>query len=115
LKSADLWPKSFFRRLSASALPPLEHCGGHAADQEGKFFFAERIKEPTERTDARFRRHRSSGVAARYRAQRTFSSSAIPLVRARLRNAAAIFFEKPNVTARNARRRTEFTENASGE
>ena len=51
----------------------------HPRNQEGNFFLAERMKEPTEWRAAWCRRHRSSGVAARNRAHNTLSSPSTPL------------------------------------
>lgn len=71
---------------------PLQHGRSHPDNQKRNLFFAERMKEPTKRRDARFRRHRSSGVAASHCPQRTLSSSLIPLTRGRFRNTTAFFF-----------------------
>jgi len=70
----------------------LQNGAAHAGYLKPYFFRAERVDKSCERRKFSCNRHRSSGVAARLRANRYFSSSLRPRTRRIFRSTRAIFF-----------------------
>src|SRR5882672_9547952 len=79
-------------RIQRGRRNPLQNGGAHARDLKPYFFLAERVNKSCERRKFSCCAQRSSGVAARLRANRCFSSSLRPRTFLIFLYTRAIFF-----------------------
>ena len=89
----------------------LKNGSAHPDYLKPYFLRAERVNKSCERRKLSCRRHRWSGVAARLRANRNFSSSLSPRTRRMRRRTLEIFFHLPTVSLGSKRVESKGTSN----